>query len=398
MQRKAKKNAQGAGTIRKRSDGRWEARFTVGFNPTTGKQVQKSIYGKTQKEVRERLTEVTMEVDTGTYVEPSKMTLEQWMGIWLDEYMFDKKRSTVKHYKAQVKTNILPALGRYPLSQLDPHLIQTFYNSLLRGKGRTKPLSPKSIRNIHGILSKCLSTAVKLEYIRRNPAESVTLPRVDRKEIKPLTDGQVSKMVAQAGNDGFGTLFKVVVFTGLRLGEALGLTWDCVDFQKNRLTINKQLQKRPLADGGFTFAPLKNDKVRVIAPAPFVLTLLKQWKQKQAEDKLLSGSLWQGWKTEKERQAAIVFANELGGHLHPQTVYNHFKKLAASVGAPQARVHDLRHTYAVLSLQNGDDVKTVQGNLGHATAAFTLDVYGHVSEHMKEASAQRMQQYIENMG
>ncbi|WP_204790999.1 site-specific integrase, partial [Oscillibacter sp. CU971] len=238
-----KKNAQGAGTIRKRSDGRWEARFTVGFNPTTGKQVQKSIYGKTQKEVRERLTEVTMEVDTGTYAEPSKMTLEQWMGIWLDEYMFDKKWSAVKHYKAQVKINILPALGCYPLSQLDPHLIQTFYNSLLRGKGRTKPLSPKSIRNIHGILSKCLSTAVKLEYIRRNPAESVTLPRVDRKEIKPLNDGQVSKMVAQAGNDGFGTLFKVVVFTGLRLGEALGLTWDCVDFQKNRLTINKQLQK-----------------------------------------------------------------------------------------------------------------------------------------------------------
>ena len=115
MQRKTKKNAQGAGTIRKRSDGRWEARFTVGFNPTTGKQVQKSIYGKTQKEVREKLTEVTMEVDTGIYVEPSKMTVEQWIEIWLDEYMFDKKWSTVKHYRAQVKTNILPALGRYPL-------------------------------------------------------------------------------------------------------------------------------------------------------------------------------------------------------------------------------------------------------------------------------------------
>lgn len=398
MPRKTRKNAQGAGTIRKRSDGRWEARFTTGFNPATGKQMQKSIYGKTQKEVREKLTEVTMEVDTGVYIEPSKMTLEQWMGIWLDEYMFDKKWSTVKHYKAQVKTNILPALGRYPLSQLDPHLIQTFYNSLLRGKGRAKPLNPKTIRNIHGILSKCLSTAVKLEYMRRNPAESVTLPRVERREIKPLTDEQVSKMVAQAGNDGFGTLFKVVVFTGLRLGEALGLTWDCIDFQKNRLTINKQLQKRPLADGGFTFAPLKNDKVRVIAPAPFVLNLLKQWNQKQAEDRLAAGRLWQGWKSDKERQNAIVFTNELGGHLHPQTVLVHFKKLAASVGAPLARVHDLRHTYAVLSLQNGDDVKTVQENLGHATAAFTLDVYGHVSEHMKEASAQRMQQYIENMG
>ena len=292
----------------------------------------------------------------------------------------------------------IPALGRYPLSQLDPHLIQTFYNSLLRGKNRAKPLSPKSIRNVHGILSKCLSTAVKLEYMRRNPAESVTLPRVTKKEIKPLTDEQVSRMVAQAGIDGFGTLFKVVVFTGLRLGEALGLTWDCIDFQKRRLTINKQLQKRPLADGGFVFAPLKNDKIRVIAPAPFVLDLLKQWQQRQKEDRLMAGSLWQGWASEQERQTSIVFTNELGGHLHPQTVLAHFKKLAASAGAPNARVHDLRHTYAVLSLQNGDDVKTVQENLGHATAAFTLDVYGHVSEHMKEASAQRMQQYIEALG
>lgn len=398
MPRKSKKNAQGAGTIRKRSDGRWEARFTTGFDPVTGKQVQKSIYGKTQKEVREKLTELTMEVDTGTYIEPSKMTLEQWMTIWLDEYMFDKKWSTIKHYKAQANTSIILALGRYPLSQLDPHLIQTFYNSLLRGKGRTKPLSPKSIRNVHGILSKCLSTAVRLEYMRQNPAESVTLPRVTKKEIKPLTDEQVSRMVAQAGTDGFGTLFKVVVFTGLRLGEALGLTWDCVDFQKKRLTINKQLQKRPLADGGFVFAPLKNDKIRVIAPAPFVLDLLWQWQQRQKEDRLIAGGLWEGWKNEQERQASIVFTNDLGGHLHPQTVLVHFKKLAASVGAPNARVHDLRHTYAVLSLQNGDDVKTVQENLGHATAAFTLDVYGHVSERMKEASAQRMQQYIEAMG
>lgn len=397
MPRKGKKNAQGAGTIRKRTDGRWEARFTTGFDPATGKQIQKSIYGKSQKEVREKLTELTSEVDAGTYIEPNNMTLEKWMEIWLSEYMFDKKWSTVKHYKAQARTSIIPALGRYPLFQLDPHLIQTFYNFLLRGKGRAKPLSPKSIRNIHGILSKCLSTAVKLEYMRRNPAESVTLPRVVKKEIKPLTDEQVRQMVAQAGNDGFGTLFKVVVFTGLRLGEALGLTWDCIDFQKKRLIINKQLQKRPLADGGFVFAPLKNDKARVIAPAPFVLALLKQWQQRQIKDRLKVGSLWEGWTTEKERQTSIVFTNDLGGHLHPQTVYNHFKKLAAAVGAPQARVHDLRHTFAVLSLQNGDDVKTVQENLGHATAAFTLDVYGHVSEGMKEASAQRMQRYIEAM-
>ena len=189
----------------------------------------------------------------------------------------------------------------------------------------------------------------------------------------------------------------MVVFTGLRLAEAIGLTWDCVDFEKRRLTINKQLQKRPLAEGGFTFTPLKNDKTRVNAPAPFVLELLRQWRQTQAENWLKAGWEWQGWKSEKERQTAVVFTTPLGTHLHPQTVYIHSKKFATEIGAPNARVHDLRHTYAVLSLQNGDDIKTVQGNLGHATAAFTLDVYGHVSERMKEDSANWMQQYIKNL-
>ena len=392
-----KKNAQGAGTIRKRSDGRWEARFTKGYDPVTGKQIQKSIYGKTQKEVREKLAQVTVELDEGTYTDPCQMTLAAWMDIWLTEYMGDKKWSTVKHYKAQVRTHILPALGHYTLSQLNPHIIQAFDNSLLRGSTNVEPLTPKSVRNVHGVLRKCLSVAVQLEYIRRNPAEVVILPRVEKKAIKPLTDEQVSGLVASAGNDGFGTLFKVVVFTGLRLGEALGLTWDCVDFAKQRLTIDKQLQKRPLSEGGFQFASLKNDKVRVIAPAPYVMTLLREWQQKQMEDRLLAGCDWTGWKSEKERQTSVVFTNAMGGHLHPQTVYNHFKKLAASVGAPDARVHDLRHTFAVLSLQNGDDVKTVQGNMGHATAAFTLDVYGHVSERMKEDSANRMQRYIEDM-
>lgn len=397
MARTSKKNAQGAGTIRKRSDGRWEARFSIGYDPVTGKQKQKSIYGKTQKEVRERLSQITVELDEGTYLEPCQMTLKEWMNIWLTEYMGDKKWSTIRHYKAMVRMHILPALGDYSLSRLTPHMIQSFVNALLRGSKDKQPLTPKSVRNVHGVLRKCLSVAVQIEYIKRNPAEAVILPRVEKKIIKPLTDEQVQRMVVAAGDDGFGTLFKVVVFTGLRLGEALGLTWDCVDFTKGRMTIDKQLQKRPIAEGGFVFAPLKNDKVRVVAPAPYVLEILKGWQRTQAENRLKCGAEWQGWKNEKERQTALVFTNDFGGHLHPQTVLAHFKKLAASVGAPNARVHDLRHTYAVLSLQNGDDVKTVQGNMGHATAAFTLDVYGHVSERMKEDSASRMQKYIEGM-
>jgi integrase len=143
-----------------------------------------------------------------------------------------------------------------------------------------------------------------------------------------------------------------------------------------------------------TFDTTKNDKTRTLIPAPFVMEILKQQSVNQLSAKNKALDLWQGWKTTEERKTAVVFTNELGLHLHLQTAYNHFKKIAILVGAENACVHDLRHTYATLSLQNGDDVKTVQQNLGHATAAFTLDRYGHVSEKMKNDSAARMQAYI----
>lgn len=199
--------------------------------------------------------------------------------------MGDKKWSTIKHYKAQVNSHILPALGHYPLSRLNPHIIQAFDNALLKGTGKGKPLTPKSVRNVRRYSQKsgCGGTAGIYSPQSCGASDFATSRK---KVIKPLTDEQVQKMVCATGDDGFGTLFKVVVFTGLRLGEALGLTWDCVDFSKRRLTIDKQLRKRPIADGGFVFASLKNDKIRVIAPAPYVLKLLKKWEQRQKEFRL----------------------------------------------------------------------------------------------------------------
>ncbi|MFB0919750.1 MAG: tyrosine-type recombinase/integrase [Oscillospiraceae bacterium] len=146
------------------------------------------------------------------------------------------------------------------------------------------------------------------------------------------------------------------------------------------------------------FVPLKNNKTRTVQVAPFIIDILKAERTKQAETRLLVGELWEGWQNAKERQTALVFTNEVGRHLIQNTVVAHFKKIVGSIGAPETRVHDLRHTFAVLSLQNGDDFKTVQENLGHATASFTLDIYGHVSKKMKQDSADRMQQYISKIG
>lgn len=392
MARKSTRAAQGGGTIRQRPDGRWEARFTVGRDPGTGKQIQRSVYGSTQKEVRQKLAQAVAALDNGDYFEPSKMTLARWVEIWLEEYTGDKKYLTVKHYKAQCRAHIVPSLGAVKLSELTTPQIQAFYNHLQR-----EGLASKSVRNIHGILTKCLSTAVQVGYLRNNPASAVTLPKVVKKDIQPLTDEQVRDFLRVSAADEYEILLKVILFTGLRESEAIGLTWDCIDFKAGTVTICKQLQKRPLSDGGFTFAPLKNDKTRIIKPAASVIALLsRRWKE-QTEQRLRAGEAWQGWQSAEERKAALVFTTLTGTNLSPQTVYNHYKKLSAQIGAPDSRVHDLRHTFAVLSLQNGDSVKTVQGNLGHATAAFTLDKYGHVTERMKRDSAARMESFIKDV-
>lgn len=205
---------------------------------------------------------------------------------------------------------------------------------------------------------------------------------------------QILFHLLQVKNNLYGTLLRVILFTGLREAEAMGLTWDCVDFQKGSLTINKQLQRRPKSAGGTQLTPTKNGKPRILRPAGFVMNILKERYEQQLEQRKPAGNAWEAWRTEAEHKKALVFTNEIGHHLQPKRVYLHFKKIAEQIGAPEAKVHDLRHTYAVLSLQNGDDVKTVQMNLGHASAAFTLDVYGHVSDRMQRESAARMEQYI----
>lgn len=391
------RGAQGGGSIRKRPDGRWEARYTTGFDPKTGRQIQRSIYGKTQKEVRQKLNQVTAEIDSGDYLEPSGMKLRDWLDSWLADYSGDKKYSTMKHYRAACETHIKPHLGDVPLSKLNAVMVQKFYNSLSHPEDGEKALSPKTVKNVHGILSKAMSQAVRNGLIKFNPCEGAVLPKVSKKEIRPLNNEQVKGLLELADSDEvYGILLKLIVLTGLREAEAMGLTWDCVDFEKGTILVNKQLQKRPKSAGGMVFSSLKNGKPRLLRPAPYVMQLLRQRQEQQRKQRLEAGEAWEEWH-DAQAEGFLVFTTLTGSYLSPQTVYNHFKVMAAKLGVPNARVHDLRHTFAVLSLENGDDIKTVQGNLGHATAAFTLDVYGHVSDTMQKASAERMERFVQSI-
>ena len=387
MARKTRKNAQGAGTIRKRADGRWEARFTVGFDPGSGKQVQKSIYGKTQKEVREKLAQVTTELDEGTYMEPAKDTVEEWLDTWMETYVrYSVKPYTVDAYKRNCDNYIKPAMGKVRLSALTAPQIQRFYNSLLT----EKRLSPKTVKNIHGTFHRALGQAMKLGMIRSNPTDLCDLPKARRKEIHPMEEKDITAFLRAIDGCKYELLYRVTLFTGMRQGEILGLTWDCVDFEHNTIYVNKQLQRTEKVGGKYVLVPTKSGRSRMITVAPSVMSLLKKQKSQQAQMQLLAGTDW-------ENPWDLVFTNDTGGHLVHMTVYKVFKEIVKSMGLEQARFHDLRHSYAVVSLESGDDIKTVQTNLGHATASFTLDVYGHVSQKMRQQSADRMEQFIQKI-
>ena len=368
----------------------YEARYTEGFDPGTGKQIQRSISGKTQKEVAQKLKAALAALDSGTYIAPCKMTVGEWVDIWADQYLGGVKESTVAAYKATIRTHIKPGIGAIRLDALDTHLVQSFYNGLRESTKDRDAVSPKTVKNVHGVLHKALQQAVANGYIRFNPTNSCILPRIEKKELKPLDEAETKLFLAAVKGHPLELLYTITLFTGLREGEALGLTWDRVDFMRGTILISKQLQKEKKAGGEFRLVSLKNDKPRRITPAPWVMQLFRDRKLQQYEHREKAGAAW-------SNPLNLVFTNELGGNLIPQTVVRHFKEIVSSIDRPDARFHDLRHSYAVASLRSGDDIKTVQGNLGHATAAFTLDVYGHVTNQMQEASAVRMEAYIKGI-
>ncbi len=383
----ARKGARGGGTIRRRTDGKWEARYTIGRDPGTGKQIQKSIYGKTQKEVSQKLRELTTEVDNGTYQELCKMTVSEWLDIWLEEYTIHLRPTTISTYRTQIDVHIRPAIGKVRLCELKTEIIQRFYNSLYRSK---KALSPKTVKNIHGVLHKAVAQAVALGYIKFNPADNVTLPKVIRAEIKPITDSNIALFLNAIRGHRFELLYTIDLFTGMRKGEILGLTWDCVDLTRNTILISKQLIQEKKKDGKYFLSATKNGKSRSVRIPQSIVELFREQMERQREWRALAGDAWcNEWN--------LVFTDELGNHLSHTTVTHCFKRIVRTIGLNSCRFHDLRHSYAVAALQSGGDIKTVQENLGHYTAAFTLDIYGHVSENMKRDNADKMEAFIQNI-
>lgn len=384
----AKKGARGGGNIRKKTVTRggkeysyWEARITTGRDPGTGKQIQRSFTGKTQKEVREKLQAAAVAVNDGTYTDSSRLTVAQWMDLWTRDYLVSVKPNTARAYRCHTKNHIRPGLGAVRLTELHPHTVQNFINSL-------DGLAPASARMVYRVLHAAMEKAVELDYIPRNPAAKCVLPKMERREIHPLTDEQSAALIRAAAGTRIEHLVTLALFTGFRLSELLGLTWAAVDFDRGTITIDKQLSAS--FSRGPMFTTPKSGKPRTVTPAASAFQVLRKQKAKQAEQQLKAGPLW-------SNPHGLVFPAEDGGPLFQQSVERDFSAIRATAGLDGIRFHDLRHTFAVNSIRAGDDVKTIQENLGHATAAFTLDVYGHVTEAMKRNSSARMESFIKEV-
>ena len=333
------------------------------------------------------MTAILREVDNGTYQTPSKITVSQWMNNWCDTYCENRlKPLTVASYRGIISGHIVPAIGGLQLQQVRGIVIQGLYNDLT-----AKGLSAKTVKNIAAILSKSLSVAVKQGIIAANPCDAAELPKMEHHEIKPLTDEEIPLFLKAIEDHPFRNAYALCLFAGLREAECLGLSWDQVDFSRGRITVSQQLQKEKKAGGQYYIAPsTKSGKPRTIEPPPIAFNYLKAEQRRQLEHKFAIGEAW-------SNPDNLVFTNEAGEHLAIATFYNNFKRIARSIGRPDLRPHDLRHTAATVALASGANIKSVQDLLGHATASFTLDVYSHTSEQMMKDTAARVQDYYENL-
>ncbi len=392
----SKKKANGEGSITKRSDGRYMARYTA-----NGKR--HCIYGETHSEVREKLNQKLVEIARGEFIEPTKETVGKWMNEWLVTYALPSvKQSTYISYESYIRLHINPELGDIKLTALTLEQVQRFFNKKFAGEKGKKGLSPKSLKNIFNMFHEAINQAIVNQKMIRNPLLGVKLPKQQQAERRVLSaDEQESlQTVTRMAEElpAYGIIF--ALSTGVRLGELVALQWKDVNFNNHSIRVRRTAGRLKKVDEngqlvekseGTTATeivirtPKSLTSARIIPIFPELWADLMEYREKQNAVKDALGSDY--------HDGDYIFSTVDGRLYDPRTFEDLFKRKVALAKIEETNFHALRHTFATRALEAGMDIKVLSSILGHAQASTTLNLYGHALPDHKKVSMEKMSEF-----
>ena len=338
----------------------------------------KQIYGKTKKEVREKAESLSFDIKTGKFVENNKISFEDWCNEWVDNYLINVSLLTKRTYKKHMKNHIIKEFKNVKLQNLTHNQVQRFIQKL------SQNYAPKTVRNIYLVLHRSLSDAVKNGFISFNPSDDIILPKLVKEEIKVLELDEIDTFINLAYElvPEYADCLEFLLFTGLRISEFIGLTIDNYNSDTKTLTVNKQY-----------------DRVdRVYIPPKYGAT--REFRLSESAVKIVENRIG---KINKRREKFpnyndenILFLNPESERITQQTLRKKLKIVTAKLGKEDFRLHDLRHTFATLTIASGTEIKTLQKILGHTDASFTMNVYAHSTEIMNKIAAENLENFRKN--
>ncbi len=392
------------GHIRPQGEGSWEIKFDFGRDPLTGRRVTKYVtFRGTKRQAQQELTRLLAQRNDGSYVDPTKMTVAQYLRHWLEA---DAERrvgsKTAARYRGIVEKNIIPRLGHVPMRKLTPVHIEAFEADLLR-EGWVKPragrkveredgasvdekrgLSPQTVLHVHRVLSEALTHAVRLGVLSRNPAKPVKPPRPPSREIKILDKNEIKALIRAANGTDLYVPVLVAATTGVRRGELLALRWSDIDLKAATLTVNQSLER---IKGEFRFkSPKTRTSRRTISLPAMTVDAVREHLTAQLEERFRLG-------LGRDRNG-LVFARPDGQPIDADSLTKAFGRLVAAVKVKPITLHGLRHTHISHLLMDGVHVKVVSERAGHANVTTTLGVYAAYIPNMQSDAALRVDAWL----
>lgn len=380
----AKKAAapRGRGSIQARGADKWLVRVFVGTDPATGKRKYTSeVVGGSRKDAEKALTRILAGMDTGTFVEPARQTLREFLAGWLAGEGRQRSARTRMDYEKSLGRYILPELGAFRLDKLTPYDVQQVVNRM-----SARDLAPHTIRLALAPLRCALNRAVDLGLLARNPADRrVRIPTVERKERQTLSPTQVDCLLAATSGTKTHALWSVLLGTGLRPQEALALKWS--DVEGSTIRVRRALSQ--VAPGKYEVADTKTFKSARALTVPLeTLAAIEAHRSLQVAEMLKGGTRFQ--------RGGFIFTTDRGTTMDPSRVYKMWSKLLAALGLPPIRLYDCRHTHATQMFEAGAPPKVVQERLGHSNISLTLNTYTHMLPGMDAQAVAALETLYQN--